>query len=101
MLSASRQMYARALHIVVMAMALFTLVSALVMHSHIISPSIFTDGAYRAPSSMDLYINDELVERDTALPQTIVVEDGDVIRLSGIVEDFDTRHLSFIPGGQR
>lgn len=96
MLSASRQKYARALHIVVMAMALFTLVSALVMHSHIISPSIFTDGAYRAPSSMDLYINDELVERDTALPQTIVVEDGDVIRLSGIVEDFDTRHLSFM-----
>lgn len=86
----------RTLHVTLVVMALVTLSAALVMHLSITSPSLFTDGAYRAPSSMDLYVNGILVENDVDLPMTISIEEGDVVRLEGQVDDFDAGRRAFM-----
>ena len=86
----------RTLHVTLVVMAIVTLSAALAMHLSITSPSLFTDGAYRAPSSMDLYVNGILVEKDVDLPMTISMEEGDVVRLEGHLDDFDAGRRAFM-----
>ena len=92
----SRFIFMRTLHVTLVVMDIVTLFTALAMHLSITSPSLFTDGAYRAPSSMDLYVNGILVEKDVDLPMTISIEEGDVVRLEGTVDDFDAGRRAFM-----